>query len=161
MRMKYLAILLIAGLLMPSVLAQVEYVYVDLLFNIGAVDKLTVTLLGQSSVTSSPTGQATPANIEFSVNADALWQNASVVAGSTQDLTNPIMALDNTGSTNLGINLTINASLPAAACDMKLRYLSDPSAYSVAGVVVDTTGSSINSTSNATIDSSFTPAEAS
>ena len=154
-----IAILLLLIVIIP-VWAALEYVYVDLFFNIGAEDELTVTLLGQSDVQSSPTGQATPANIEFNVTGNTSWQNASVTGGgSTQDLSNPILALDNTGTTNLEINITLNASLPTGTCTMDLRYINDSSPYSITGDV-ESDGVQVTSTSNITIDSSFTPAEA-
>jgi len=140
--------------------AATESVFVDLFFNIASTDELTVTLLGQSAVTSAAGGTATPANIEFnSTTGNTVYKNASVIAGSTQDLTNPILAFDNTGTTNLLINITLNATLPAGSCTMELRYLNDSAPYSVAGLDAATNGIILN-TSNSTIDSSFTPSEA-
>ncbi len=140
--------------------AVTEYVYVDLYFNIGAVDELTVTLLGQSAVTSAPAGTATPANIEFNVSTDAVWKNASVTGGgSTQDYTNPILSLDNTGTTNLQINISLNETLNPGVCTMILRYINDSAPYDVSGVTPGTNGVNVTTT-NMTVDSSFTPAEA-
>lgn len=144
----------------PAVQAATESVYVDLYFNIASVDELTVTLLGESAVTSLPTSQATPANIEFNVSADTYWQNATVTGGgSTQDATNPILALDNTGTTNLEINISLNNTLPAGSCTMDLRYINDSYSYDISGLTPQDNGTQV-STGNITIDSSFTPAEA-
>jgi hypothetical protein len=139
--------------------AALEYVYVDLFFNIGAADELTVTLLGQSAVTSSPSGQATPANIEFNVTGNTSWENASVTGGSQQSNITPILSLDNTGTTDLEINISINASLPSGACTMDLRYINDSAPYDIDALNPEDNGSQV-STTNITIDSAFTPSEA-
>lgn len=140
--------------------AALEYVYTELYFNIGAVDELTVTLLGQSVVTSSPGGTTTPAQIEFNVSADTIWQNATVTGGgSTQDQTNPIFTIDNTGTTNLELNISINATMQAGSCVMLLRQLTDPFPYDISSTGPESAGEDVNTT-NVTIDSSFTPSEA-
>ncbi len=145
---------------LATVQAQTESVFVDLFFNIGAVDELTVTLLGQSAVTSAPgAGTALPANIEFNVSGDTEFQNASVVGGSTQDGTNPIVSLDNTGTTNLIINISINASMPTGACTMVLRYLNDTAPYSLGSLTPQTNGATLTNV-NITVNTSFEPADA-
>jgi hypothetical protein len=162
---KKLALITFAALVLliypiQSATAVIEAVYVDLFFNIGAVDELTVTLLGESAVTSGALpGTATPANIEFNVSGDTLWQNASVMGGSTQDVTNPILSLDNTGTTNFQINISINASTPTGTCNMNLTFINDSSPYDISGLIPKTDGIEVNTT-NWTIDHSFTPAEA-
>lgn len=137
-------------LLAYPVKADTEWVYTDLYFNIAAVDELTVTLLDETPVTSSPTGTAAT-NIEFnSTDGTDLWLNATVSGGPIQDASSAIMVLDNTGNTNLEVNISINASL--GSC-LGLRYnttwADDPS---VNATDVGTT--------NITLDDSFTPAEA-
>lgn len=146
-------------LLIYPVKAQTEYVYVDLFFNIGAVDELSVTLLSESPVTSAAGGTATASNIEFNVSGDVYWQNATVTGGgSLQDDTNPILALDNTGTTNLEINISINSTLPSNGCKMDLRYINDTGGapYDISGKTPGTDGVVV-STTNITINSSYTP----
>ena len=159
---KKLALLAFAAivLLVYPVKAATESVYVDLYFNIASVDELTVTLLGQSAVTSLPASQATPANIEFNVSSNTYWQNATVTGGgSTQDDTNPILALDNTGTSNLEINISLNSTLPASTCTMVLRYINDSSPYDISALTAESNGIAV-STTNVTINSSYTPAGA-
>ncbi len=147
-------------LLIYPVRAGTGSVYVDLFFNIGAVDELSVTLLGESPVTSAAGGTATASNIEFNVSGDLYWQNATVTGGGTeQDSTNPILALDNTGTTNLEINISINATLPSNGCKMILRYINDSSPFDISSKTPGTDGVVV-STTNITINSSFTPAGA-
>ena len=131
--------------------AATETVTVDVLFNIGAVDELTVTLLGQSAVTSAVGGTACPANIEFnSTDGNDEWENATVSGGgSTQDHTNPILSLDNTGTTNLKIDMSLGSALDS--CQL-LRYNTSTPVYNGVGL-------SVNESENATLDTSFTPAE--
>jgi hypothetical protein len=148
-----LASIITISLLATTSQAASEYVYTELFFNIGAVDEMTVTLLGESSVTSSEGGTATPANIEFNVSGDAFWENATVTGGgSTQDSSNAILELDNTGTTNLEINISINATLPAATCTMGLKYNTTWTG------TPDGNATDVGTT-NITLDSSFTPAE--
>jgi len=134
----------------PRASAATESVYVEVWFNIGAVDELTVTLLGQSAVTSATGGTATPANIEFnSSDGSDEWVNATVAGGgSEQDDTNPILSLDNTGTTNLGINMSLNETLGDTCLNLTYdtSHTYSPTKY-------------VNSTMNATLDTSFTPAE--
>lgn len=137
----------------PVAMAATESVTVTLYFNIGAVDELTVTLLGEAAATSTAAGQALPANIEFNstVGTD-LYLNATVSnGGSTQDATNAIMQLDNTGTTNLAINMSLDGSINAC---LDCKYATSFT-YDVVG-----SGISLNDTENATLDASFTPAEA-
>lgn len=163
---KKLVLITFAALVLLACIIKVEAagtgsVYVDLYFNIGAVDELTVTLLGLGAVTSDPGGQATPANIEFNVSASPdPWENATVTeAGSTQDLANPILELDNTGTTNLEINISINDTLPSNGCIMILRYINDSAVsgvFDISGKDPETDGAVV-STTNITINSSYTP----
>lgn len=146
-------------LLAATTQAALEYVYTELYFNIGAVDELTVTLLGESTVTSSVGGTTTPAQIEFNVSGDATWQNATVSGGSTQDKTNPILSIDNTGTTDLVLNISINATMPSGTCTMLLRFINETSPYDLNALEPEANGEDVNTT-NITIDSSFTPAEA-
>ncbi len=153
--------LFVIAISLPNAQGAIEAVYSDLFFNIGAVDEMTVTLLGESSVTSSALpGTATPANIEFNVSGDVIWQNASVQGGgSTQDQTNPIFSIDNTGTTNFELNISLNATMPSGTCTMLLRQITDPAPYDITSVGPDPDGEDVNTT-NVTIDSSFTPPEA-
>jgi hypothetical protein len=146
------ALALSMGASAPKAEAATETVTVTLFFNIGAVDELTVTLLGEAAATSSPSGQALPANIEFnSTDGDTVWQNASVTnGGSTQDSSNAIIQLDNTGTTNLLINMSLDASINACLdAKYSTSFIHD----------VEGSGISLNETENATLDASFTPAE--
>jgi hypothetical protein len=146
-----LAAIVVLGIGTASVSAATETVTTTLYFNIAAVDELTVTLLGQAAVTSAPTGTATPANIEFnSTTGTDAWLNATVTGGgATQDGSNAILVLDNTGTTNLNINISTAGGL--AACQA-LRYNTTWCATpSTCATDLDTT--------EITLDSSFTPAE--
>lgn len=148
-----LAFCAVAAISISAAEAATETVTVDLLFNIGAVDELTVTLLGETAQASAAGGAALPANIEFnSTDGSDEWINATVTGGgSTQDFTNPILSLDNTGTTNLNISMDIGAGLDA--CQV-LRYNTSQPLYVGEGY-----GGSVNSTMNVTLDASFTPAE--
>lgn len=150
--MTALALIACALAISPAALAATETVTVTLFYNIGAVDELTVTLLGEAAATSSPSGQALPANIEFnSSDGNTAWQNATVTnGGSTQDTTNPILSLDNTGTTNLFINMSLDGTINAC---LDTRY------ETTFNHDVGTNGISLNSTENATINTSFTPAD--
>jgi len=134
----------------PSAYAATERVTVQLYFNIGAVDELTVTLLGESAVTSATgAGTPTPANIEFNTTSGTeLYVNATVTnGGSTQDTTNPILKLESTGTTTLLINMSLDSSLDAclnATYDTAHTY---------------TPSKSLNESINVTLNTSLAPGE--
>lgn len=121
-------------------------------FNIGAVDELTVTLLGQSGTTSSGSGQATAQAIQFNTTqSDDVYVNATVIAAE-QDNTNPILTIANTGTTSAQVDIWINETFVTATHCLQLRYVNDtdengqPDYYPTAGLLEN-----LNDTVNVTL----------
>lgn len=78
----------------------------------------------------------------------------SVTAGgSEQSDGNPIIVIDNTGTSNLEMNISVNATVPAC---MGLKYLTTWTA--TPKTAAEPVGGSLNTTQNI-LDASFTPAE--
>lgn len=143
----------------PVALAASESIYTTLYFNIAAVDELSVQMLsGASSYGTAETSAAAPGtamttNIEFnSSDGTDAWVNAKTVgiAAATQSDGYPILKMDNTGTTNLDLNINTIGNLNAC---QKLKYLTSWSATPQADAI------DLNSTV-IQLDSSYTPAEA-
>jgi len=158
MNKKYLGILaflavLALGLQIQTAEAATESVYVEVYFNIAAVDELTVTLLGQSAVTSAAEpGTAAPARIDFNCsnsNGSCDWVPAHV-AGTDQDAANPVLQLDNTGTTNLDIVIYAGTDV-TSSCITGFNYndTDDNTA---------TSGTAVPAGTGHTIEAAFTPA---
>jgi len=137
--------------LMPLAFAASESVYTTIYWNIASVDAFTVTLLGEDATTSAPAaGTATAKNIEFnSSTGTTSWDLPSVTGGgSEQGEGTPIITIDNTGTTNLMMNISIDSAV--AEC-MGLNYDTSWHANGADGITLSTT--------EITLDASFTPAE--
>ena len=105
------AMMLICALAIPA-FATVSTTTV-LHFNVATVEAFTNTLYGESSVTATGGGAAT-SEIEFNSSTGTnSCVEAKVVAGSTQDSTHPIMSLDNTGTVNLNLSISLNTTVPS------------------------------------------------
>jgi len=134
-----------------------EWTTTVLYFNVAANDEITVTLLGESAAVTADGGTSTPQNIEFnSTTGTDEWLNSTVTGtgGSVQDDTNAILQIDNTGNSNAEMNLTLDEGTSALNACQKLRY------HTTYQADVATDGILLNSTTNVTLDSSYTPAEA-
>jgi hypothetical protein len=100
-------------------IASVEYTYTDMDFNIDASLEFTVTLPGESAVTSLTTGAVTT-GIEFNASTGSIsYVNCTVVGSATaQDANTPCFNITNTGTVGFELNVSISAALPSAACDI-------------------------------------------
>lgn len=142
-----LATTLLTGI--QIVKAATESVYSDLVFAVSSVLEMTVTLRDGTSFTSAPAGNQT-GDITFTLPTGTdTWINATA-GGTDQDNTNPIIQIDNTGTINFMLNISINDTVPSC---MDLRYNT-----SWTGTPEDY--ATDLSTTNITLDDSFTPAEA-
>ncbi len=115
--MKLKNIIIISLLLLLPVLAFAanEYITTQVYFNVASVVSFTLTLPGETAVTSTPAGAPTTA-IEFnSTTGTDANVNARVVGGSSQTINPgvPIFVYDNTGTVNLNISVYLNSTLPA------------------------------------------------
>lgn len=140
---------------MPG-LATDERVTVITYFNIAVVDELSVTLLGDSAVLSAAGGTATTNNIEYNfTKLTQTWTNATRTGsgGSEQDSGNPILSLDNTGTTNLTLKMNYTATL-VGSC-FAVRY-----AQSWVDVgALDNANTTDVDTAAVTINASYLPAD--
>lgn len=137
------------------VLAALEWTTTVLYFNVAAADEVTVTLYDESGQAMSDTGAATPQNIEFnSTTGTDEMVNATVTGtgGSTQDDSNPIIQITNTGNS---IPTQINISLVGTALDacQKLKFQNE-----TMDPLPETTAEFLNSTENVTLTTSYEPA---
>jgi hypothetical protein len=101
-------------------------------FNIGVLEWVQVQMLGSATWVNTSTGGAgTSNNIEFnSTGSEKLWLNATIVGNSAlkQNDTNSIFLIQNAGSTNATINITLNSTLTGAgACLMRMKYYNSTS----------------------------------
>lgn len=134
-------------------LAATEWVTTILYFNVASVDELTVTLLGEAAVTSDPGGQATTSNIEFNFSSGsvAYVEARRTNSADVQSDGNPILTLNNTGTSNLEINISTSAAAPGC---MVLRY-NDTAFCATPATCATELGAT-----NITIDSNYTTTEA-
>jgi hypothetical protein len=119
---KILAFLVIVATICAPVLAAVEYTTTTIYFSVAAFDEVTVTLRTGNANVTSPTGTATFNNIEFNTSVGTNeWTNPRVYEQSTllQESGSPIISIDNTGTTNCQLNISINETVPAC---MGLKY---------------------------------------
>jgi hypothetical protein len=118
-------------------------------FNIDTLVSYTLTLPGVAPVNGGSATATT--DIEFNVTTGTQTNvNAKVVGGgTTQSDGVPIFQLDNTGTVNLTLNVSLNTTLPSCIT------LAGSNTYAGAD-----TGNSINSSTNYTIASSYAPGDA-
>lgn len=147
-----LLVYLLAGIVItlisaaPIANAASEYTTTIAHFNVPSAIAFTVTLYGEGAEESAGAGTATT-DIEFNCSDSGGSENdvnASVVGGSTQDASNPIMVIDNTGTVNIALKVLVNASMPAC------MDLEGGTSLPVSQSITD---------SPYEIDASFTPAE--
>jgi len=150
-------------LLSVPALAALEYTTTLLYFNVGALDEISVQILGGVWNVSAPAGTATLYNIEFNTTLqyDA-WVNAKTAGvASTQTDSNGIIVIDNTGTTTpTALNISTNVSSWGSGnynCT-DLHYFANNSADAVYGAATPASEIQLNNT-NVTLDGSFTPTE--
>ena len=153
------AVLLAAAFLgVPALAAGLEYTKTILYFNVQALDEVTVTLVGQGSgtVTGGGAGTFTSDALNFTCSqGDCVWRNASLFSsGTSQDINNPAITIDNTGTTNAQINISANVTLPAGHACLNLRYSNDTMSIPSAA-----TANNLNTT-NVTLVGTYTPTDA-
>jgi hypothetical protein len=122
---KLIVLTVISTLLMASVVYAVSGTKTTTLlwFNIGVSRSVQVLTLGGSWATATAGGVPTTGNIEFnSSGSDSLWVNATIIGGTVQTVTSPIMQIRNTGSVATQIDMMINATLPSSPCKILLGW---------------------------------------
>jgi len=142
MREKLLIIIVFFTLLAATAYAvSLEYTTTLLYFNIGVARDIRVLIYNAGSWDSATSGGTpTSDNIEFNCTAqECVWVNATTVSGAdTQDDSNPIIQIDNAGTVDAQVNISLNASMPSGTCTMKLRYENDTITYPPATSDLDT-----------------------
>jgi hypothetical protein len=124
----FITIVLIAITLscIPALAATLTYTKTTLYFYVNANNEVTVTLVNEGSGTvASGSGNQTSNNLNFTCGtANCLWRNVSISGGSAQTDSTPALTITDTGTTLVGINVSVNNSLPAAspADCLRLRY---------------------------------------
>lgn len=137
-------------LVLPAVAVD-ESVTTTLYFTIATADELSVTLLGDSAVTSTGGGTATTNNIAFNFTAlTQNWVNATRTGTPTpeQNTTDPILKLDNTGTTNLNIQMNVTATLVGSCFALRYNattYIGNENEPEYNATDLDTTPVTINS----------------
>jgi hypothetical protein len=144
-------------LCIPTLATGLEWTETIVYFHVLGFDEVRVTIIGDAAWTSTnSTGNLTAQSLNFTCATDSCsWVNASFEGASgTQDDTTPAIGIDNTGTTNAEVNISVNETLPGATC-FNLRYVNDTDN------TLDTYPPVLHlNTTNITLDSSFTPAEA-
>lgn len=109
----------------------IEWTTTLLYFNINANRDVQVLTLGGTWVSATSGGAPTSGNIEFNTSqADSPWINASIAfSANDQDDTTPIVQIRNIGTISAQVNITMNQTLPAGACTIRLRYSNDTITY--------------------------------
>lgn len=116
MKQEKIAIYVLLSILtIGLVMAAAEYTQTAVSFNIVETIAYTVTLPGESAVTSDPTATsaATTAIYFNSTNGNEKGVNAKVAGGTVQSDGTPIMQFANTGTTNVTIGIYLNDTVDA------------------------------------------------
>lgn len=156
---KKLIIVLIAILAFASVpaLAALEYTTTILYFNVGSLSDIRVTLIQQSYVKATTSGNTTQ-NIEFNCGGmNCWWLNASVQGGATANQTyaSSIIQVTNLGTTTPQVNISVNVT--QSGC-IDLHYFSNQTASDIYGAATPNSESQLG-TANVTLDGAFNNTE--
>ncbi len=111
----------------PALAASLEYTRTTLYFIVESANEVSVFLVNEGTGTiSSGSGQDSTNTLNFTCPAtDCAWKNVSISTGATQTDTTPGITIRDTGTSPVGINISVNTSLPTgtipASC-LDLRY---------------------------------------
>ena len=130
MKRKLILIALIFITLTATITYAVSMTYTTttLWFNVLVGRNVQVQTLSGSWITGTSGGAATTNNIEFNVTGSSQWLNATILGtggGYFQNASNPILMIQNIGTVNAIVNISINETMttlgsPAGCLD--LRY---------------------------------------
>jgi len=130
MRKKLITLIVFFTLLtgIAAYAANLEYTTTLLYFNVNENRDVQVLSLGGAWVSATSAGAPTTGNIEFNTsNPYAYWVNATIEGGGgSQDDTTPILQVQNIGTIDAQINISINETMPSC---MLLRYENDTITY--------------------------------
>jgi hypothetical protein len=133
-------------------------------FNIGILEAVQVQILTQGTWTTFATGAGAPMTNNIDINStgnEMTWNNASIRGSATaQDVTSPILKIQNAGSVNASINISLNSTITGAAtCLIRARYYNASTGASM--VFPPTAPDLANSTSalNVTLTSALMPTQ--
>jgi len=128
MKRKLMIIALIFITLSATITYAVSMTYTTttLYFNVNVGRNVQVQTLSGSWVQGTGGGAATTNNIEFNVTTSTAWQNATILGSSGgyyQNASSPILQIQNMGTVNATVNISINESMTTigAGC-LDLRY---------------------------------------
>jgi len=147
----FMVLLFTMAFLNAPVYAATETVTTTLYLNVQSLISFEVVLLGEAAVTSAGGGTPTASDIEFNstTGSDANMQAVVTGGGSTQTTGNPILTVDNVGTVDIALNITIDTNVPACW-----------SVYYNDTWQTDYSGSTAVTATDIEIDGTFTPAEA-
>lgn len=123
----FVTVLLIAVTLscIPALAVGLEWTKTTVYWYVIGVEEVRVTLVNQVGwTTTNTTGNLTTTQLNFTCPIkDCQWVNASIVAASEakQDAATPAVKIENTGTVNAQINISVNVTWAATDC-FKWRY---------------------------------------
>jgi len=136
-----------------------ESVYIIIEYNTGTDESFTVTVYGGTGCVSATSPSVCGESISFnSTSGMDEWLNATRQGGSTQDLTNPIIIVTNTGNTGLELNMSVDQDIGTVDSSLDMATVFEQEAS--CSTTVDTCGSCYDvNTTAITIDDDFTTSD--